>query len=518
MAGRRGRPVVADGQPNFTGGLNVSSDISSLGPTELWRADNARLIEQGAITKRGGTQRTSTGVLAVGPVRGGFEWRLASGFLQLAICEGSLYIGTYGIPMTWTLVSGVTFAAGAQVAFVRFLDGLATDCVYMADGGKLIKYDGVTLSRVATSPNVSQLLVYNKRLLACGDAAAQFATYWSDIENGDTLGDPANGGGQENILASQAGKMVALGLVGDSVALAQESGLARFAGLTVDDISVDSGTRGFSPDTGVVAPRACVNYGSTENPAWVFLSDNGIYELAASGTLRTLTRKIDPVVSGLDQSTVARAVAVNFRSAQELWFYLPDVGMYIYNYRLVDDNGLGGWTGPFTGIYTTARVHSIWEATDTAGKRILLAGFGDGYVRRIEPPNVYLDDVHSDGTGGTAVTLVAQLHRMFFKTPANEKSMWRTFVTANLRGSSTATIAWNTSIGAGQGTFPPSFGGVWGAGIWDLARKWGSSGAIARRVDMSGRGTFVDITISDSGLSVASYSKVIVQAFDMGLR
>jgi hypothetical protein len=526
-----GRPLLTDAQPNFLGGLNVSSDISALAENELWRADNARYIEQGAVTKRLGTQRVSTNPIAAGhPVSAGFEWRRPAGNLQLAICNGNLYKGVYGLPVAWTLVAGAAFALDAQVSFAEFVDATFTDVVYMADGGKLIVYDGTTLSRMATGPDVAELLVYNRRLLGALNAASRYTTYWSALDNGSTLGDPANGGGSAVVLSSAAGQITALGLVGDGVALLQRNGTARFSGLTVDDIGIDSGTRGFSPDTGTLSARTLINYGNESEPALVFLSDNGVYEISSSGNIRTLSRNIDPVISGLDQTTVARAVAVNNRSARELWFYLPDIGIYVYNYRLLGQGGfgtmgstfggvagVGGWSGPFNGIYTQQRVWSMWEATDTLGKRMVLGGFGDGHVRRLDAPGIYKDDVAADGSGGFKFSLVAQLHRMFFGSPTNEKSLWRIWASANLRGSLTATMSWTTSTGGGQGTFPATAGGIWGVGKWGTG-KWGASGALARRVDAKGRGPFVDITISDDGLSASAYSRVECQAFDMGQR
>jgi hypothetical protein len=67
------RERLRDAQPRFDGGLNTVADEMGLAPNQVRRADNARLTDYGAITKRGGTQRTSTASLSVGKsVQGGF--------------------------------------------------------------------------------------------------------------------------------------------------------------------------------------------------------------------------------------------------------------------------------------------------------------------------------------------------------------------------------------------------------------------------------------------------------------
>jgi len=62
-----GREKVVDQQPKFDGGLNNVSDDAALLPNQLRRADNARLTDYGAITKRGGTSGPQRVPLPVPP-------------------------------------------------------------------------------------------------------------------------------------------------------------------------------------------------------------------------------------------------------------------------------------------------------------------------------------------------------------------------------------------------------------------------------------------------------------------
>lgn len=86
------RERISDEQPRMDGGLNNVSDDASLLPTQLRVATNARLTEYGAITKRGGTQRTS--VTALGSGSSGFVLLEASGLvlLESSTPENNLYI------------------------------------------------------------------------------------------------------------------------------------------------------------------------------------------------------------------------------------------------------------------------------------------------------------------------------------------------------------------------------------------------------------------------------------------
>ncbi len=74
------RERISDQQPRMDGGLNDVSDEGSLLPNQLRQAVNARLTEYGAVTKRGGTQRTN--VLALG-TGGGVVLESEDGFLLL---------------------------------------------------------------------------------------------------------------------------------------------------------------------------------------------------------------------------------------------------------------------------------------------------------------------------------------------------------------------------------------------------------------------------------------------------
>lgn len=519
-----GRKEYRDKQPDFSGGLNLVSDKSKVGPTELRTANEIRYTQLAAVVKRGGTQRIHAAALAAAPVRGGFSWRRSGTgvALDLIVCNGSLYFATYAIPVTPTLI-----AAGLSVttypSFAAFPNAAGADRVYIADGGQLLSTDGVALSaRIVGTPNVSTVFSYNRRLYGCGDSANPDILYFSALDNGDTLGNTPSGGGAALVRTAGARDLQVGAALNSSLALLHRESISRWTGFTQDDIAVQSGVEGFSADVGGTAPRSLV----MNEKVGAFLSERGFYEISdgmanfAPGGLRPISAKIEPLIVGLDHSQFGRVCGVNSRSTRELLWYLPDIGIYCYNYRLLNkDTSVGVWSGPWGGIFTSAVVHSMWQTLDSTGARIVLAGFGDGFVRRLDAPSIILDDVLSDGTGGTSLTMSGTCARMWFKTPTREKSYRRVWVTANLKGASTFSVSLQCETGAATQVLPAVRGGIWGKpSKWGAPTKWGGLGASTRKVDLAGRGPWADIVFTETGGSTPSVSKVEVQGFDMSER
>jgi hypothetical protein len=511
-----GRDELRDEQPNFSGGLNIASDRSKLKKNELWTANEIRYTQLAAATKRGGTQRIHAAAIAAAPIRGGFSWR-RSGLgtaLEILACNGSVYKATYAIPCVPALI-GAGIDATAYPSFVAFPDSAGTDCVFIADGGLLNKTDGTTLTtNIVGTPNVGVIFAYNRRLYGCQDPANPDVLYYSALDKGDTLGIAASGGGAALVRTAGARDIMLGAALDAALAVIHRESISRWTGFTQDDIAVQSGIQGFAADVGGTSPRSLV----MNEKVGVFLSDRGFYEISDIG-MRPVGSKIEPMVVALDHSQFGRVCGVNSRATREMFWYLPDVGIYCYNYRLLDpDSGVGAWSGPWAGIFTSAVVHSMWQTLDASGSRIVLAGFGDGFVRRIDAPGIYKDDVLSDGTGGTLVTMSGTCARMFFKSPTREKSFGKVFVTANLRGSSTFGVTLQCGTGAKSWTFPLVTGGTWGLPSKWGTGKWGSLGAATRRAALSGRGTYADIVFSETGASAPVVSRIEVQGFDMGER
>lgn len=495
------RPILRDGQSSFGGGLNTTADESQLGPDELRRAENARLGEFGAVTRRLGTKRTHAAAIAAFPVRGGFAWKRAATTTEFAVCNGSLYHGTFAIPMTWTLV-GAGLDAAVYPQFAAFRDG-SGEIVYIADGGLLNKATTAAITlNLAGTPSVSALAVYNQRLF--GVSGSDETLYWSALNNGDSLGIAGSGGGSAVVRTFGAQAIKTVHALGSSLLLIHREGISLFTGWADEDIAIDAASRGMSTETGTTAPHSFV---PVETSAFM-LSANGLFLVTESG-VECVSTKIASVIRSLDQTLFSRVRAAHHKARNEVLFYLPDVGVYAYNYAQ------RAWTGPWTGAYTSKVAHSLWSSVDTAGAPITLWGGNDGFVRQVDAATTYKDDVLSDGTGGSAYTMVAQPRRFFFGDASREKSLRWAFVTTNVRGSARASLTWSADTATGSRTLA-AFGGDFGSGTWGSG-VWGG-GSVVQKLPVHGRGNSVDCTFTDDGEAESVFSRVEMHAHDMGVR
>jgi hypothetical protein len=505
-------------QAGFAQGLNTTADESQLRKQEMRRADNARLTKAGAVSRILGSQRIHEDEIGGGdPVRGGFTWKRDSGAVQLlAVAGGKLYTATYGsLPITWTEETG-TLSSSAVPSFAAFRDATG-ECVYIADGGVLNKWDGSTLTTdIANAQAVSRVWTYNQRLHGVSGSTA--LVYYSTLNDGDSLGYVAGGGGSA-VVRTFGGQRLTTGItVGTASLMFHVGGISKFTGYTQDDIAIDAGAQGVSGSKGTEAPQSVVLVEKSDEgiDAAFFLTGRGVYRATEAGCYAVRSDVLLETLATLDQSSWERVQAAHHARYAEVLFYLPDVGVYAYNYLL------DAWSGPWTAAYTSAVTHSMWESVDAQGRAILLFGGADGFVRRADMPRVFKADVLADGTGGSSYTMVARCRRFFFGDEAEEKQMKWLYITANLRGSTRAGVRWTADYGSGQFTFAAAAdgaGALWGAFTWG-ATVWAgiSNKTKTFRVPMHARGPYVDITFVDDGESESEWSRVKVEAFSNGRR
>lgn len=471
------RTPVSDAQVGFHGGLNTVADPSQVQPNELRTAVNGRLTTFGALQKRRGTERIHSVSIGSGnPVRGGFAWKRAASVQELALSNGLLWTATYAMGTTFTSQAGA-FDAAAYPCYAPFRDGTVEVC-YIADGGPLNKWDGTNVTvNLAGTPSVARIALQNQRLF--GISGLDQTLYYSALNNGDTLATGAVDTGSAVIRTYSNQELKALLALGDSLILFHREGISRFTGYTSDDISLATGTRGVSSDVGTIAPDSVV---AVENTGY-FLSDRGIYRITEAGVV-PISIKIENVINNLDQTKFNRVKAVHNRAYREIWFYFPDVGCYVYNYRL------DAWTGPMVGIFeSTTTTQSLWSTLDATGKPIVLMGGADGFVRLLDTPTFNQDDVSSTGGGGNTIHMTAQLRRMYFGAPEEEKMFRKLQVQANLSSLNTGySVIYSSSTGAQSVSVPPNTRPV-------------------QEIQLSGRGTYLDITVADDDPSPTAPSE-----------
>lgn len=505
------RPILEDAQPRFDGGLNTVSDDAALLPNQMRRADNARLTDFGAVVKRGGTQQTSTAVLSANSVQAGFDWQKDDGTAELlAVANGVLYTSTYGtLPWTWNAEAGALDTT-AIPTFAQFRDAGGNDVVYIGDSGLLNSWNGTTLSTNIANTNATKVIVvHNERLWGCGCATFPDSIFYSALNNGDTFGYSASGGGQ--IVVRTFGDEAVIGLqsIGVSLLIFHRRGISRLTGFGQDDIDVKP--EGLTADVGTIAANSIV---ASDNIAY-FISERGLYrcnesEVAPVGTTETP----DPLLPILRTMTAAQLDDIRCvlnRGTRELWVYLPAKGIYVYHTLL------GAWTGPWNGGYLSPATTALWEVANAEGLPVILKGDADGWVSICDAPDITKDNAASDGTGGTDVAMTVRLHRLYCGDDAESKALRWGYLTASFRGAPSTRVQWTTGEIYGTYSLTTAASVEWGAGTWG-SDSWGGGGSRSYRIPMNGTGFFVDVTIVESGDAFPTFSRFKVQTFALGRR
>jgi len=506
------RERLLDIQPNMAGGLNETSDDSYLTENQLRKALNARLTEFGAVTKRGGLRRTAAPLSAGDPVLNGFNWRRDTGAPQiLAIAGGKLYTSEFApFPWTWTEQTG-SFSTTVTPTFTRFRDA-TSDVVYIADGGLLSKWNGTAVTNnIAGTASSRVIAVHNQRLWSAGSSSSPQSIFYSDLNNGDTLGNAGAGGGEIIVRTFGDETVVSLASINTSLLIFHRRGISRLTGFGQDDIEV--APSGVTADVGLIAPKSIV---AIDNLAY-FVSERGLYicneqEVAAVSNPQTpdpllkLVRTLTAVQLGQVRSTLNR-------STRELLISIPGVGVYVYN------TTLQAWSGPWDTGWVDPGTTALFETLNENGIPVTLRGDADGYVSLSEAPGAVLDNIEPDGTDGERYAMDVQFHRFYCGDEASVKALRWGYLTAQLQGSDESSVRWSTGSTIGSFQLPPasefSWGGAgteWGQGVW------GGSGSTRYRIPMGGNGYYIDVSVIDSGAALPVISRFQIETFDLGRR
>jgi hypothetical protein len=410
--------------------------------------------------------------------------------------------------MTYTQQTG-NLSASTVPSFAQFRNG-SSDVVYIADGGALNVWNGTSLTTNITGTiDSSTIVVHNERLWGCGNATYPDSIFYSALNNGDTLGNGSAAGGQIVVRTFADETIVSLASVNTSLLIFHRRGISRLTGYGQDDINVTP--QGVTADVGLIAPKSVVGIG---NQAF-FLSERGLYRCNESEVAPVATPETPdpllPIIRFLSVEQFGNIRAGFNRATRELWITIPTVGLYTFH------TILNAWTGPWDTGYTSPDTTAIWETINSVGLPVMLKGDAAGWVSLCDAPNVYLDNVAANGTGGTRYAMQIQMHRMYCGDDALAKSLRWGYVTANLKGSDQCSVRWETNDTSSSYTLPVATYGVWGSGAWGEA-AWGPGHSKSYRVPMGGTGYFTDITIVDSGRALPIISRVQLETFSLGRR
>ena len=518
-----GREVVLDAQPSFGGGLNVTADPSQLQPNQVRDATNVRLSEFGGAGKRLGTVRLTLAALGGGePIQNGVSWYRVSASEIMVVQNGYLFTSSFSSPsvlFSFSTSSSLEltteddqtlFSESTVTPFVSQGNGLSTtntpdfasflytapadtECMYIADGGPLNRWDGTTLTlNLASTPNIAQITVYNQRLF--GVTGIDQSVYYSELNDGDTLGVGASGGGEAIIRTFGDQNTTGLAVSGSSLLIFHRSGISRWTGFTQDDIAIAAGATGITGEVGTTNAFSIVEVSGVV----YFLGQNGFYRVSESSAPESISTPIDSIIRDWDGDTIEGVRGVHVRNYQEIRWWVPDYGVLVYNYRL------NAWSGPWTAGYLSPATTCHFESEDNEGRFLILRGDASGWVTLCDAGGAYLDNLTVNYTVGEEFAMRVQPHRFFAGDAMNEKSYRWGYLLMDPRGTDDVSVEWVTQSGSGSYAIDATSLAVTNAAMF--------------RVPLADRGEWIDVTIVDSGEADALYSRAEVQAFAMGRR
>lgn len=509
----QGRPPAGDEMTKFGGGLNIVSADDALGADQFRRGENGRLTIFGAFQKRGGFQQTAPALVAGSPIQNGASWTPgAGGRLTLAVANGTLFTTAYtAFPLAWTQKGGAqALSPVVPPMFAPFISNLGTECVFIGDGGALNKFQaGALVTDLASTPHCSLLVVHNERLWGAGDPTFPDSVFFSGLNNGDSLGVGAAGGGQIIVRTFGAEKIIGLQSLGTSLMILHPHGVSRITGYGQSDITVSPA--GITRDVGTVAPFSAF---VVDNLLY-FVSDRGLYVASEQDVAPVNTpERPDPLSVYLPSMSAANLAAIRVRlnrATRELVIAVPGFGLFLYH------TILKAWAGPWTDGYLDPETTALFESGNENGYPILLVGDADGFVSEVDRPGVFRDNVAPDGTGGTTIALTLKCRRLYAGDPHISKAWRICYVLAALDGSQSTTVTCTSDTLSDAHQLTPSTAGVWGFGKWGTG-TWGAANQVSYDTPMAGTGYFQDVTITDAGEALPVFSQVRVRGFLLGRR
>lgn len=471
---------------DFRKGLNTAFSQDVLDYYELRYALNARLGQAGSIAKRSGTQRIhSSAIGSGGTVVGLTQWQPALGRQVVAIAGGNLY-HKIQTDANFTSVAS-TLSTTVRPSFATHVIA-GTPTLFFAEG-TLRKWTGAALTNVSGAPaGALALATYKGRMFA---SVGTKTIYWSKIADPETWASPD--GGQANVDTYDASGVIAMAPIGSSLLLFKNSSIARFTGVSQDNILIDQQTEGVAADVGTIAAKSVCRV----EDVLFFLSDRGAYVASEAG-VQAVGVKIEDVFDAAAMDQIPNAVAAYHKARREVWVFIPPSGAttntrgYCLNVRQ------NAWTGPWDMSSAFAVAAICQHEMNDQSKTILLGGY-DGFVRNGDVTTYGAkDDVVSAGTGGTAITMQLELPTLMFGDPSAIKSLSPTqWISADLKTSGALQVIATGDHVSGNQSVTISSGG---AGVKQYQARPGT------------RGRRLTLTLKDATSEIIQINGVLLEA------
>jgi hypothetical protein len=460
------RPVVVDSRFDLRGGVNTQQSQDTLDDTEVRRALNMRQYTLGEYTKRSATRRVHVTALDGGnPILAVRQWRPTADRQLVALVGGDLYYKAYAAA-EFTAVSGSALSTTARARFAESRDG-SDIWLYIADG-KLHRFDGTTLEEeVAGAPDAVDICLYKGRGYALvEDSKTLWISGIRDLEDWVLT---------QDIETYDMEPLVALCVCGSSLLLAKENSIARYTGVSQEEIRIDVESEGVAMRVGCIARHTFIEL----DGVCFLLSDKGPY-LVSEGGVEPVGLQVAREFDFANKALWQHARAVYHAGRQEVQLSLPAAGETGNDTTWVLNLKTMKWDGPF--VYPMGVSSAASLEREDGSESVLIGGYNGRVYDADVVDQAHRDDLLQDNTGGDPIACELEYPALIGGAPGLIKSLAKKHVIradlgadgeleyawASEMGSDSVTIA---SKGAGVQAYPVKFGVCKGTAIVRTLRE-----------------------------------------------
>lgn len=382
---------------SFARGLNTAASPVRFPRDAAALIQNARILPDGSVKRRDGTQRSHAAALNAGAtIYGATTFKPSASAMQYVVVAGTnLYTSTDAV--TWT--QQATGLTAAYWSFCTMQVG-STAFLYMANGGTVRSWDGATFATVTGAPAASShVATFNDRLYV-SSGARLFAS---------EIGAPTNFTIPDGLvlpITTHDGDLAITGLFQAAGVLFvfKRNSTAWVDGFGESTLVVAAGARGLSRSVGCVAFRSIAGFGDS---GMIWLSERGLEYYVRGGEVMLLTEDVQDFMDTIDWASIEATPGIPSAtvraSTQEYYCALPiGTSGATTNNRILVVRPPKGRRAPAFSVDILS-VATLFAVADDSGVEQPWSGGYDGFVRELETGNV--DDKLSDGSGGTAVTM-----------------------------------------------------------------------------------------------------------------
>jgi hypothetical protein len=286
---------------NFAGGVNDSAAATAFGDTEVSAIVNGRIMPDGTVRTRGGSQRLHSSTLT-GQGYGGTRFTTANGTVQWLAFVGSRLLRSTDNGRTWTETA--TSLREDYWSLTTISVG-GDNYLYAANGGtNVYSWDGTTWGAEGSFPaGVKYLCTFNERIYYAGHDGNEVV--------GTAIGDPTDHTAPDAVILqiqTHDGDNAITGLYqfGSNLLVFKRNSTNIVDGYGNSDIIVAAGAKGISRSVGCVAFRTIV---AADSMGVLWLSERGV-ELYSGGQIQLLSGRVRRFTESVSWASIIEASGV----------------------------------------------------------------------------------------------------------------------------------------------------------------------------------------------------------------